>query len=134
MLLICRRPVILTASIFSTLLLPVLAQAHPDHGMLATGSSGFFHPLTGMDHLLAMLAVGVWAGRSGKPAVWMLPCVFLVAMVGGAVAAALGVALPAVEPTIAISVIVLGMLVATGLRIPAPLSAALVAVFAIFHG
>jgi len=111
-----------------------LALAHPEghdaHDLVA----GFLHPFTGIDHLLAMLAVGLWAVRLGRGAVWTLPVVFPLAMVGGALLAVSGVALPGFEPMIAMSVIVLGVLVALGVHLPVFASALLVAVFAIFHG
>jgi urease accessory protein len=114
--------------------LPALAFAHPGHDLAQHFSAGFLHPLTGMDHLLAMLAVGLWAAHLGKRAVLLLPIAFPVAMLAGAAAAASGVALPAIEPGIAFSVLMLGGLVAFGVRIHDALAAVLVAAFAVFHG
>ncbi len=113
--------------------LPAAALAHPGHGA-NDALTGWLHPFTGIDHLLAMFAVGVWAARSGRAAVWTLPAVFPLAMIVGALLAVLRVALPAIEPMIAISVIVFGMLVAAGVRMPTLASALLVGLFAIFHG
>lgn len=113
--------------------LPSLAFAHPGHGA-NDALAGLLHPLTGLDHLLAMFAVGVWAARLGRGAVWTLPAVFPVAMIVGATLAVQGVVLPAIEPMIAISVIALGLLVAAGVRMPTFASALLVGLFAIFHG
>ena len=118
----------------SLLLVPVLACAHPESSMLATGSAGFMHPLTGLDHFLAMFAVGLWAAHLRGYAPLALPVAFPLAMLGGALIAAAGWMLPAVEPMIAISVVVLGAMVAAGVKVPVGASAAIVAMFAIFHG
>ncbi len=111
-----------------------LALAHPEGHGAHDFVAGFAHPFTGIDHLLAMIAVGLWAVRLGRRAVWTLPIVFPLAMLIGAAAGANGIGLPAIEPMIAISVIVLGALVAAGMRMPVVASAVLVGVFAIFHG
>lgn len=115
-------------------LLPALAWAHPEGHEAESGIEGFLHPLTGPDHLLAMIAVGLWAMRLGRRAAWTLPVVFPIAMVVGTLLAFGGVGLPAIEPMIATSVIVLGVLVAAGIRMPVMASAMLVGVFAVFHG
>lgn len=112
---------------------PTLASAHPET-MLATGGSGFLHPLTGLDHLLAMFAVGLWAARLRGAALFAFPAAFPLAMIGGALISLAGWSLPAVESMIAISVIVLGISVASGAKIPVGAGVALVASFAIFHG
>jgi urease accessory protein len=116
------------------MMLPALAWAHPEGHGAQSVVEGFLHPLTGLDHLLAMIAVGLWAVRLGRRAVWTLPIVFPIAMVVGALLALGGVALPAIEPVIAVSVIVLGVLVAAGIRMPVVAGAVLVGVFAVFHG
>ncbi len=108
------------------------AFAHPGHEGGLTG--GLAHPFTGLDHVLAMVAVGLWASQLGRPAMWLLPAVFPVVMAGGALLGANGVALPFVELGIVASVVVLGAAVAFGLRVSLTLSAALVGVFALFHG
>ncbi len=117
--------------------LPALAHTGADagahhHGFLA----GFMHPLTGLDHLAAMLAVGLWsalAARNGRELL-AAPLGFAAMLLAGALMGLAGVALPAVEPMIAASLLVLGLLVFTRKRLPAFASAALVGVFAIFHG
>jgi urease accessory protein len=114
--------------------LPALAFAHPGHDFAQHFSAGFLHPLTGIDHLLAMLAVGLWAAHLGKRAVLLLPIAFPLAMLAGAAAAATGLLLPAIEPGIAFSVLMLGGLVAFSVRIDDALAAAVVATFAMFHG
>lgn len=109
------------------------ALAHPGHES-ASFFSGFGHPIGGLDHLLAMLAVGLLAARQVGRARWALPVAFVVAMLAGAGLSALGVALPAVESGIALSVLVLGLLIALVAKLPVAVAAPLVAVFALFHG
>ncbi|AYH46194.1 HupE/UreJ family protein [Azoarcus sp. DN11] len=109
------------------------AMAHSGHG----GESffaGFAHPFGGLDHLLAMLAVGLFAARQQGALRWALPATFIVAMIGGALLGAAGVALPLVETGIAASVLVFGLLIAVVAQLPARASLPLVAVFALFHG
>ncbi|MET0498750.1 MAG: HupE/UreJ family protein [Steroidobacteraceae bacterium] len=114
--------------------LPGLAFAHPGPHHAVDSWSGFLHPLTGIDHLLAMLAVGLWSVQLGRKAMWVLPAVFPVAMLLGAVLGMANVGLPLIEPMIAASVIVMGAAVACGLRLPVTASAVLISFFAIFHG
>lgn len=114
-------------------LLSGTALAHPGHEA-ASFMSGFGHPIGGVDHLLAMLAVGLYAARQARGPRWLLPATFVVAMLGGAGLSALGVALPAVEFGIAASVLVLGLLIAFVVRLPLAAAAPLVAVFAMCHG
>lgn len=102
----------------------------------AVGSwaSGFLHPVTGFDHVVAMVAVGLWGGILRAPAIWVLPVVFpLVMALGGALGIA-GVPMPGVETGIAVSGIVLGLLVLFAVRAPLWVAGLLVAIFAIFHG
>jgi urease accessory protein len=105
-----------------------------------TGSSaggfigGFAHPLFGPDHVVAMVAVGLWGAFLGAPAIWLLPIVFPLVMAAGGALGILGVTLPAVETGIAASAVVLGMMVALAARPPLWVAAVLVGVFAIFHG
>lgn len=109
------------------------AWAHPGH-VAPSFAGGLAHPVTGLDHVLAMLAVGVWAAQSGGRARWALPAVFVGVMgVGGAVGMA-GVGLPGVEAGIAASVVVLGLLVACAARWSVAAAAPLVGAFAFFHG
>ncbi|MBN9887771.1 HupE/UreJ family protein [Salipiger abyssi] len=118
-------PALLTAS-------PALAHLNPgEHGSFA---AGFTHPVFGADHVLAMVSVGLWAALLGGRAIWMLPASFVAAMCAGFVMALAGLALPFVEPAILASVMVLGVAVALAARVPAGLGAAVVAVFALFHG
>ncbi len=110
------------------------AFAHTGGALVAGLASGFAHPFSGLDHLLAIIAVGLWAAQGGGRAVWLLPIAFPVAMALGAVVGASGVELPEVEIGIALSVLALGALVAFAVRLPALGGAALVAVFAVLHG
>lgn len=117
----------------SLLLTPLLAQAHPGHG--ADGLvSGFTHPLLGWDHLLVMLAVGVWAAQQGGRSLWRLPLVFAGVMAFGGVAGALGVNVPGVEFIILLSVPVFGWMILERASIGAITSTTLVGFFAFFHG
>ncbi|RUQ37925.1 MAG: HupE/UreJ family protein [Candidatus Competibacteraceae bacterium] len=97
-------------------------------------AAGLLHPLNGLDHMLAMVAVGLWAAQLGGRALWAVPLTFVLTMAVGGVCGFMGVALPMVEPGIAGSVIVLGILVALSSRLPMAASMALVGVFALFHG
>ncbi|MDE1165829.1 MAG: HupE/UreJ family protein [Pseudomonas sp.] len=115
------------------LLTPALAFAHPGHGdngLLA----GISHPFTGMDHLLAMIAVGLWAAQQKGAARWALPCTFVGTMLIGGVLGFEGMHLPAMENAIAASVLALGLAVALAVRPPVALAVAATALFALFHG
>lgn len=112
-----------------------VAQAHTGvpghtHGLV----DGAMHPLTGLDHIAAMVAVGLWAATLGGRAVWAVPAAFVSLLAAGAVIGMGNPGLPMVEAMIIASVIVLGLVVATGLRLPVLPAAALVGVFAVFHG
>jgi urease accessory protein len=108
--------------------------AHQGATIAGGFSTGFMHPLGGVDHLLAMVAVGLWGAFLGRPLIVVLPVIFPTVMaVGGALGMA-GVDLPPVETGIALSVLVLGLMIALGVRAPVWIAAPIVAVFAIFHG
>lgn len=108
--------------------------AHSDTGDHGSFASGFMHPILGWDHVIAMVAVGLWGAFLGKPAIWLLPIVFpLVMAVGGALGVA-GMPLPAVETGIATSAMLLGIMIAMAAKPPIWVAAVLVGVFAIFHG
>lgn len=115
-------------------LLPMAAMAHTGTGAHIDAMHGFLHPLTGLDHILAMVAVGVFAARLGGTSLWAVPAAFVGAMVAGGAAGYYGVPLPMVEQGIAVSVIVMGLAVAFGLKPPIVPAMALVAAFAVFHG
>lgn len=110
------------------------ASAHVGQGLGFSIGGGFAHPLLGLDHLAAMVAVGLWSALVGGKRLWVWPAAFVSAMLVGGFLGCAGVELPHVEPAIAVSVITLGLLVATGLKAPVPLGAALIAAFATFHG
>lgn len=116
-------------------LTPAVAFAHPA-GLTAPGGlvGGLTHPLTGLDHLLALSAVGIWGGIRGGRSASRLAVAFLVAMATGMGIAWLGIRLPAVEPMILASALSLGLLAALESRMPDIAAVALVAVFAVFHG
>jgi urease accessory protein len=116
------------------LLLPALAQAHPGHGAATGMASGFVHPLTGLDHLCAMVAVGLWAAQCGGRALWAVPLAFVSVMTLGAIAGMSGHTLPFAEQGIAASVLILGILIAAAMRLPLAASIILVGAFALFHG
>jgi urease accessory protein len=113
---------------------PGVAHAHAQVGVAGGLASGFMHPILGPDHLVAMVAVGLWGAQLGAPAIWLLPVTFPTVMAVGGVLGVLGVPLPFVEIVIALSAIVLGMMVATAARPPVWVAAMLVGVFAVFHG
>ena len=103
-------------------------------GMTGGFTSGFMHPILGWDHVVAMVAVGLWGAFLGNPAIWLLPVVFPLVMAFGGVLGILGVPIPSVETGIALSAIVLGMMIALKARPPVWVAAVIVGVFAIFHG
>lgn len=116
------------------LLLATAAEAHSGHGATAGLTAGFGHPFGGLDHMLAMIAVGILGVQIGGRAAWALPAAFIVMLVAGGALGIAGVALPLVEPGIAGSVIVLGAVIAAGWRLPAATAMPLVGAFAVFHG
>jgi urease accessory protein len=115
-------------------LAPVAAVAHQEAGQAAGFLSGLAHPVSGLDHFLAMVAVGLWGAVLGPPAIWVLPVAFPVVMALGGLLGLLGIPVPGVEVGIALSAIVLGAMVLAQLRPPLWLAAGVVAFFAIFHG
>ncbi|MDV7213298.1 HupE/UreJ family protein [Azotobacter beijerinckii] len=114
-------------------LLPGAAFAHPGHGENGL-IAGLLHPFGGADHLLAMLAIGIWAALQPRALKLAVPATFLAALLGGFVLAVSGAGLPQVETGIALSVLLLGLLIAGAVRLPAPVALALSAAFALCHG
>src|SRR6185436_20726917 len=100
------------------LFLPATASAHTATGLVGGFLSGFKHPVTGLDHLVAMVAVGLWGAFLGTRAMWTLPVVFPVVMALGGAAGVLGMPLPGVETGVALSAVLLGLLVAFATRPP----------------
>ena len=110
------------------------ALAHVETGQAAGFLAGLAHPVSGLDHVLAMIAVGLWGAQLGAPAIWLLPVTFPIVMALGGFLGLLGVPLPGVEVGIAASAILLGAAVMTERRLPLYAAAALVGFFAVFHG
>jgi len=109
---------------------PVLAHSGGGGGLM----SGLSHPIGGLDHVLAMVAVGLWGAQLGRPLVWALPIAFPLMMAAGAAMGLMGYPLPLVEAGIAVSAIALGLMVLLEVRAPLPAAVALVGFFALFHG
>jgi urease accessory protein len=128
-----NNPIARAASL--TLLLgamPTMVYAHPgEAGGLAHGLA---HPFSGLDHLCAMVAVGLWSAQMGGRAAWMVPLSFVAVMALGGLLGMAAIALPYAETGIVLSLLVLGVLIAAAVRLPLALSAVLVGVFALFHG
>jgi urease accessory protein len=110
------------------------AAAHSGTGLPGGFLSGFEHPFSGIDHLLAMVSVGLWGAFLGRPLIYVLPVIFPAVMVLGAIMGMLGVPLPPVEIGIALSVLILGGCIALALKAPVWVAATIVAIFAVFHG
>lgn len=122
------------APLACSLLLISTAEAHVFGAAGAGLSQGLSHPFSGLDHLLTMVAVGLWAGQNGGRAIWLVPGAFVTMMVIGAVSALAGIPLLAVESGIALSVIVLGLLIGFQRQLPIGLGMLIVGGFAVFHG
>jgi len=110
------------------------ALAHTGLEHAVSFASGFKHPWSGLDHMLAMVAVGLWAGLSGGRALWAWPVAFVGVMLAGGALGIAGVSVPMVESGILASAIVLGLLVLAAVRLPVAIGAVLVAAFALLHG
>ena len=110
------------------------ASAHIQPGEAGGFLTGFLHPISGLDHVLAMVAVGLWGAQLGAPAIWLLPVTFPIVMAFGGFLGLVGIPLPGVEIGIAASALLLGVAVMTERKPPLYAAAALVAFFAIFHG
>ncbi|WP_026155587.1 HupE/UreJ family protein [Paracoccus sp. N5] len=123
-----------TLAVLLPLALPGAALAHPGHADGTPFAAGLAHPWGGGDHLLAMVAIGLWAASLGGRAVWALPLAFVSAMVAGGALGAAHLALPLVEPVILASTILVGAAVALALRPPLHLALPVVAVFGLMHG
>ena len=113
---------------------PLATWAHVESGQAGGLLSGLAHPVSGLDHVLAMVAVGLWGAQLGMPALWVLPVAFPMMMAFGGMLGLVGIPLPGVEVGIAISAVILGALVLSQLRLSLPAAIAVVAFFALFHG
>ncbi|MFO0514767.1 MAG: HupE/UreJ family protein [Rhodobacterales bacterium] len=127
------RPPVLLPALFLALLAPAAAFAHAGHGT-ASLWAGLYHPVSGADHVLAMVAVGLWAGMAGGRFIWAAPAAFAGAMLLGWALAVSGVAVPGFEPVILASVIVLGAMVGLAVPLPAAVALPVIAVFGLMQG
>ncbi len=116
------------------LLHPATALAHVGHGATTGLGAGLAHPLVGLDHLLAMVAVGLWATQQGGRALWVMPLTFVLVMLAAGALGLAGVAVPYVEGGIIASLLVLGLLLALATRMPLAAASVIVACAAFFHG
>jgi urease accessory protein len=127
-----------TIATFATLVAGAApALAHTGVGQASGFFAGFSHPLSGLDHMLAMLAVGIWSalaskGHTGR--IWVAPVAFVAAMLLGAWAGYLALPLPMVETGIALSVVLLGLMIVARVDLPLAVGVGLIALFAIYHG
>lgn len=127
-----KRRLLLAAVALAASTAPAFAHLDPaEHGSLM---AGFTHPLSGLDHILVMIAVGLWSAQIGGRALWAVPSAFVGTMAFGFALAMTGVHLPFVEPAILASVVALGLLVAMAVRLQTAACVAVVGVFALFHG
>jgi urease accessory protein len=129
-----RIRIALSIALALALLHAAPAAAHTGEGAVGGFVSGFQHPLFGVDHLLAMLAVGIWGAQMGGRRVWTLPVTFPLIMAFGGIAGMAGLYLPEVELGIALSVLALGLAIAFAWRPFEPVALLLIALFAVFHG
>jgi len=126
------RKIILLLACLS--LIPALAQAHHLPAKAGSFASGLGHPLHGWDHILAMVAVGLWAAQLGGRALWAVPAAFVSLMTVGGILGFLSIPVPMVESGVIVSVLVMGILVAAAARLPLVASVCLVGTAALFHG
>ncbi|UCF20653.1 MAG: HupE/UreJ family protein [Gemmatimonadota bacterium] len=126
------RTVLLTAG--ALLMISNPAWAHEGSGQAAGLLSGLYHPISGLDHVLAMVAVGLWGAQLGAPAIWVLPVTFPMVMALGGMLGLMGLPIPGIEVGIALSGVLLGLMVLLEAEPPLAWAAVLVGFFAIFHG
>jgi len=127
-------PIQWLVSVLVVLVAPSLAHAHVGVGQTSGVLHGLAHPITGLDHIVAMIAVGLWAAQLGGRALWVVPLSFVTVMSVGGFLGTVGVSIPFVEPGIVASVLVLGVLIAAAIRLPLVAGSFLVGLFAVFHG
>lgn len=125
---------IAVSSALGVTLLTSTSHAHPGHAHVVSFETGFMHPLLGVDHIAAMIAVGIWASQRRDRALWIAPVTFLGMMALAGIAGARGVTIPGIEPGIAASVLILGMLIATASKLPSSTAIMLIGISAVFHG
>jgi len=133
---LCRKDVrrIIMTLFVVFLFAPVSAWAHVESGQAGGFFSGLSHPVSGLDHVLAMVAVGLWGAQLGRPAIWLLPVAFPMMMAFGGMLGLMGIPVPGIEIGIAVSGIVLGALILGETKMPMIGALIVVAFFAIFHG
>lgn len=124
----------LLLSFAALLIVPTLAHAHGGAGASGGFLHGMSHPLSGLDHICAMLAVGLWAAQMGGRSIWAVPLAFVSVMTFGGVLGMMGINLPFVEQGIVASVILLGVFIAAAVRLPLAASIIIVGLFALCHG
>lgn len=124
----------LVLAFFLAFVVPSPAAAHVGAGQAAGFLTGLQHPWSGLDHVLAMIAVGLWGAQLGNPALWLLPVIFPLVMAMGGLVGLLGFPLPGIEIGIALSAVLLGMMVVGEVRPGLVSAAVLVGIFAVFHG
>jgi urease accessory protein len=129
-----QRPARQSLLILCLLLCPLTVFAHQRGGEVIGFASGFWHPISGIDHILAMVAVGMWGAQLGAPAIWVLPVVFPMVMALGGTMGLMGVKLPGIELCIALSALALGFAVFREARPKLWIAATIVGAFAIAHG
>jgi urease accessory protein len=129
-----RRAELVVAVLIPATLVTEPALAHSIGSSAVGFAGGFLHPVTGLDHMLAMVCVGIWGAELGAPAIWLLPIAFPLIMAVGGAFGVVGVPLPAGELLIALSVVVLGTLVALARKLPIAAALTIVGIFAIAHG
>ena len=122
----------LSAILFLAAAMP--AYAHVGVGTTSSFTAGFMHPVSGLDHMTVMVAVGLWAALKGGRAIWAWPAAFVGVMLGGAALGMAHVPVPFVEPGILASVVALGLLVALAIDLPFAAGVAIIGLFALFHG
>ena len=129
-----RKPFIHSLTAVAALALATPALAHTGGGSTAGFAAGLLHPLTGFDHLLAILAVGAWSALAAPAKAWAPPLAFFLAMLAGAGLAFAGVVVPAAETGIVLSLLALGLLIGARVKLGLSAAIALVALFALPHG
>jgi urease accessory protein len=129
-----RNPFLFAILVTLMVLLPSSLLAHVERGQATGFITGLQHPWSGLDHVLAMIAVGIWGAQLGNPSLWLLPVTFPMVMSLGALVGLLGIPLPGIEIGIALSAILLGAMVLGEVRPRLVVAAALVGFFAVFHG
>ena len=120
--------------LLATLMAPSLAHAHVGVSETSGFLRGMGHPLGGLDHICAMVAVGLWAAQMGGRSIWAIPVTFIAVMALGGVLGMIGINVPYLETGIVVSVLTLGVLISASVRLPLAASVAIVGLFAIFHG